>query len=68
MAKSSPEKLAKALRANLKKRKSEGRPAPKDGPALQVGRAAPAAQEKPVQAAQSRPGPAPPAPPAKRPG
>ncbi len=44
MPKSSPEKFAKALRANLKKRKSLPPAAP-----------APAAPENPVQAPESQP-------------
>jgi hypothetical protein len=61
MAKSSPEKLAKALRANLKKRKSKGRPVPKDegSPKDGLGTAAP---EAPVGHTESRPAPARPGP------
>ncbi len=46
MVKSSPEKLAKALRANLKKRKGVRSPPP-----------APAAPENPAKAPDSRPVP-----------
>jgi hypothetical protein len=60
MAKSSPEKLAKALRANLKKRRNrQGPPATAPGPY---------APEAPAGHTESRPAPASPAPKAHRPG